>query len=450
MAEWSSEAAKLRLFESRQRDRRVLYDAERSSWVTEGELRATVDERLRLLDAAEKKLAFLFCRTDLNTVAWYLACLESQHAVALLDNALSAEFRENLIDLYQPEFVISAEGVSKREITNASELHPDLKQLLSTSGSTGSPKFVRLTERNVVSNAQSIASALAIREEDCPIATLPLHYSYGLSVLNSHLLVGAPVVLTEQSIISAGFWETVRTLRCTSFAGVPYTYQMLKRLDIAKLDGGCIRVLTQAGGKMGESLISHFAEIMREREGRFFVMYGQTEATARIAILQPDRLSDKLGSVGNPIPGGSIEVIDGEIIYTGPNVMLGYATCRADLAKGDELNGRLHTADMGYVDEEGFLFLTGRTKRDAKLFGLRINLDEVEQLMHGHGPAAVIGKENKLVVFCEFGDSSSFDDLRRELGLRLNVAVAGLEFRRIEKLPTKASGKIDYDLLKAL
>ena len=438
------------LFESRQRDRRVLYDAERSSWITEGELRAAVDERLRLLDAAEKKLAFLFCRTDLNTVAWYLACLESQHAVALLDNALSPEFRENLIDLYQPEFVISPQGLSTREITNASEIHPDLKQLLSTSGSTGSPKFVRLTKRNVVSNAQSIASALAIREEDCPITTLPLYYSYGLSVLNSHLIAGAPIALTEQSIISAGFWETVRNLRCTSFAGVPYTYQMLKRLDITKLDGGCIRAMTQAGGKMGEPLISHFAGIMRERDGRFFVMYGQTEATARIAILQPDRLSDKLGSVGNPIPGGSIEIIDGEIVYTGPNVMLGYATCRADIAKGDELNGRLHTADTGYVDAEGFLFVSGRTKRDAKLFGLRINLDEVEQLLHGHGPAAVIGAENKLVVFCEFGDSGSFDDLRRELGLRLNVAVAGLEFRRIEKLPTKPSGKIDYDVLKAL
>lgn len=450
------------LFEFREPDRRVLYDAARALWITEGELRAAIADRLRVFQRIEKSLIFLFCRNDFNTAAWYLAALESTHAVALLDNALSPEFRTRLIDLYRPEYVlcpdIPAPNYSRCGDLGAWEdvnpdgrtIHPNLKQMLSTSGSTGSPKFVRLTHRNVLANAESIAGALDIQAEDCPITTLPIHYSYGLSVLNSHLLTGAPIVLTDQSIVSAAFWETVRELRCTSFAGVPYTYQMLKRLDITQLDASSIRIMTQAGGKMGETLITHFAAIMQQRGGRFFVMYGQTEATARIAVLPPHRLSDKSGSVGKAIPGGRIEIVDGEIVYSGPNVMMGYASNRADLQKPDELNGRLHTADTGYLDDEGFLYVTGRTKRDAKLFGLRINLDEVEQLLHAHGPAAVVADENRLIVFCEFGDSAQLQTLRHELGLKLNVAASGLEFRRIEKLPTKTSGKIDYDLLKAL
>ena len=151
-------------------------------------------------------------------------------------------------------------------------------------------------------------TALGITAEHRPIAHLPIHYSYGLSVLNSHLRAGATVVLTETSLMNAEFWDTIRNHQVDSFSGVPYTYQMLRRLGLAKVNVPGIRIMTQAGGKMDPANIAFFHEQMVERGGTFWVMYGQTEATARIAILNPENLPEKLGSAGRAIPGGRLAI----------------------------------------------------------------------------------------------------------------------------------------------
>ena len=265
------------------------------------------------------KLVFLLCRNDAPTIRAYLASIEAGHAVAMLDSALSLEFQDRLIALYEPDLLLSSaalgreidgyeltmEGdlhIGRRQTHVEGEIHPDLALLLSTSGSTGTPKFVRLTHGNIESNAHSIREALGITAADRPITSLPIHYSYGLSVINSHLAAGAEIVLTHMAAIAPGFWDAFRTYGCTSFSGVPYSYQILRRLDFDKLNIPTLNTLTQAGGRLHTDLVSHFHKIIASRGGRMFVMYGQTEATARIAIIPAEKLTEKLGSVGQSDP----------------------------------------------------------------------------------------------------------------------------------------------------
>jgi acyl-CoA synthetase (AMP-forming)/AMP-acid ligase II len=439
--------------------RRALYDA--GNWWTYGRLSEEVERWVTLLEAPAKCLVFCFARNDIPSVCCYLGAIEAGHAVALLDAKLAVEFRDRLVALYEPEFISGSSehsnyipqnepGLLRRARPSDSPIHASLALLLSTSGSTGSPKFVRLTAENVASNADSIREALAIQEEDRAIASLPLNYSYGLSVLNSHLAQGAAVVLTNEALTSRSFWDLVREHECTSMAGVPWSYQILRRLDIDSLNVPRLQTLTQAGGKLTNDLIAQFHEIMARRRGRFFVMYGQTEATARISILPPERLPEKLGSTGPAIPKGRLSIEDGQIVYEGPNVMMGYANSRSDLSLGDQLEGRLATGDLGYLDGDGFLYPTGRAKRDMKLFGIRVNLDEVEAILRVHGPTAVIGCGDKLVAYCEHGNEQALNNLRHELAAKLNIHWQALDFRRIGSIPVTASGKIDYRTLEQL
>lgn len=288
------------------------------------------------------------------------------------------------------------------------------------------------------------------------MASLPFHYSYGLSVLNSHLRSGAALALTTDGPLSPQFWNICRQAECTSMAGVPYSYQIFHRLNLDSLNVPSLKTMTQAGGALAPELIREFHGLMARRGGRFFVMYGQTEATARMAILPHQALPARLGSAGLPIPGGSFSIetedgspalepnVRGELVYRGSNVMMGYATGREDLSLGDELKGELHTGDMCYLDEGGFLFVAGRMKRDAKVAGLRINLDEVEAMLKDNGPTAAVAGSNKILIYCEYGDRDFHARLRSDVARRLNLNHNALEFRRIAALPLNSNGKIKY------
>jgi acyl-CoA synthetase (AMP-forming)/AMP-acid ligase II len=449
-------------------DRLALYDPAETRWWTYTELTARVRKLAVILEAQPKSLLFNFCKNDPRSICVYLAALEARQPVALLDDSLKPELKDHLLGPYRPDLIASSTLPQSGELLADSlwktsdglheTPHADLAVMLSTSGSTGSPKFVRLTRSNIEANATSISEALEIRPDDRAITSLPIHYSYGLSVLNTHLQNGASLVLTDEGLIAPTFWKAVGELECTSFAGVPYSYQILNRLGLDGLKVPTLHTLTQAGGKLNGDLVAKFSEQMRARGGRFFVMYGQTEATARIAILPSDELPEKLGSAGKAIPGGVIRIEDengaevpvgspGELVYSGPNVMMGYAISRDDLALGDVLGGVLRTGDMASMDADGFIFMAGRAKRDAKLYGLRINLDEVEDLLRKHGPTAVVSREEKLRIFCEYGDDALFEQYRRALADQLQIHYLAFEFIRVERLPTKGSGKIDYQTL---
>lgn len=462
----------------------ALVDAATGDMWTVGDLGKAVDTIALGIRQPRKSLVFCLCRNDPVSVVGYLAALEAGHAVMLLDSAVRPEILADLVARYRPEIVLASPGVAEptvaalggtykpvdldwdgvaRERASASDeaLHPDLGVLLPTSGSTGSRKYVRLSTRAVTCNATAIAEALAITPAERAITSLPLHYSYGLSVVNSHLASGATIVLTDRGPLDRGFWDVLREQRCTSFAGVPYSYQLLERIGFDRFDLPSLRTMTQAGGKLDGGRIERFHDLMSSRGGRFFVMYGQTEATARIAIMPSGSLAGKPGSVGRAIPGGRLEIEDGgvtadepgvagEIVYSGPNVMMGYATGRADLARGDELHGRLRTGDLGYLDADGFLYIVGRTKRISKVSGYRIDLDEVEARLAPNGPTAVVGTDDLIVAYCEYGDDAWLQQLRMELARSLTIHHSALELRRVDALPRTSNGKIDYPALEAL
>jgi acyl-CoA synthetase (AMP-forming)/AMP-acid ligase II len=266
------------------------------------------------------------------------------------------------------------------------------------------------------------------------------------------------VVFAPESVVRPSFWDAFRAQACTSFAGVPYTYAMLERVGFRRFDLPSLRTATQAGGRLDPALAQELRRDLGARGARFVVMYGQTEATARIAYVPPERLADKPGSIGVAIPGGRLAVEDddgrelpagevGELVYRGPNVMLGYANGWEDLARGDELGGVLRTGDLGYRDDEGFHFLTGRRSRFAKVYGLRVNLDDVEAAFAGQGAVAAVGGEERIVVFREQAAADA-DAARRDLAERFRLHPRTFEVRDVERLPLTATGKVDYEALR--
>ena len=242
-----------------------------------------------------------------------------------------------------PDVIVGDGDIRERRPGTAHDLHPDLALLLSTSGSTGSPKLVRLSHDNLRCNAASIADYLGLTPDDRAITSLPMHYCYGLSVVHSHLLVGAGLVLTDLSVVDECFWRLAEDAGATSFAGVPYTFEQLERSGFTERALPSLRYVTQAGGRMAPERVGRWRDHGRRSGWDLVVMYGQTEATARMAWLPPDRADAHPEAVGIPIPGGSfrLEPVDevdepgvGELVYAGPNVMQGYAVSAADLARG--------------------------------------------------------------------------------------------------------------------
>lgn len=447
----------------------ALLDDEAGKWLTYSELSHRVcegAENVRALGA--KPLVFLFADNSIAAATLYLAALQANAAIALFPAGLASERIGRLLENYRPLAVFGVgvpdgyEAWDRQPLPGAvlgsrlhPDLHPDLALLLPTSGSTGSSRLVRLSRSAVDANAASIAQALSIGPEQRAGLNLPISYSYGLSVLNSHLLAGASVLLSCEGVLSRAWWGRLAEHGISSMPGVPMVYEMLARLDFETLAPSTLRTLTQAGGALSLPLVRRFHEIMAARSGKLFIMYGQTEATARISILDHADLSARAGSVGRAIAGGSISIRGvngtapaGEIVYRGPNVMLGYADTIDDLALGDQLHGCLATGDLGVLDAEGFLTITGRLKRIVKIAGLRINLDELEAEARRICPAAAVERSNGLVIFAETGSEADVAELRRKLQKSALVPPTLLKVRTVAKLPTLPNGKIDLQALK--
>jgi long-chain acyl-CoA synthetase len=435
---------------------------------SKAELQTHVEAIKEGLEFPRKALGFVLCRNDLPSLAAYLACLQKGHAVLLLPHDMEASLLEPLVASYQPDFIwsprndvqpdyaVNGHSMEDHRLLRATHqafhppICPDLALLLSTSGSTGNPKFVRLSYANLQANAASIAEYLGLGVDERPITSLPMHYSYGLSVINSHLLADSTILLTGRKIRSEAFWSFFKQHGATSMSGVPYVYQMLRELGFEKMELPSLRTLTQAGGHLDVSLQEHFVNWSHQRNIRYYTMYGQTEATARIAYVPPERANDGRGSIGVTIPGGKIEIIDDELVYSGPNVMLGYAEMRADLAKGDELGGRLHTGDIARIDENGLCYIVGRKKRFIKLMGLRINCDDVErQLSARFGQKCVVlGTDSHMTVaITTAGPEEEITDFIRKT---YHIKGCLCSVRVIAEFPLLSTGKVDYGTLTRL
>lgn len=417
------------------------------------------------IDSSVRQLAFLYLDNSLYSVEIFLSFVRSEHAIVLLSPDISEEMKLDLEQKYMPTFIFDQkrnsifeyfpsiaislfEAIKKNTVVIAAEI----KILLSTSGTTGSPKFVKLSEDNLIANAISITEYLPILSSDVTPLNLPIYYSYGLSVFTSNCYKGGTIVCTNKTLIEKDFWVDFEQYRYSTFAGVPYVYEMLDRIGFTKKEYNSLRYFTQAGGKLHNKLQEKFGNYALENKKDFFVMYGQTEATARMAYLPADKVIEKMGTIGIAIPNGNLEIDsdNNELVYYGENVFGGYAEQINDLLSFNQ-SMPLRTGDIAEQDIDGYFYIKGRLKRFVKLFGNRINLDEVEKLIFDRLGDSVkcVGIEDKylLLVSDIYVD---FDSVKKELVESLKLHKTVIKSMIVEELPLTQNGKTNYQKLLEL
>ncbi|CAM3892349.1 AMP-binding protein [Smaragdicoccus niigatensis] len=407
----------------------------------------------------ERKLVMLAGRNDTSALIAYLGILAAGSVVLVVPETAAGP-DSTLTRTYNPDVVVSVGEagweIATRNATSVHDLHPDLALCLSTSGSTGSPKLVRLSYRNLVANAQAIGTYLSLTSDDRAITTLPMYYCYGLSVIHSYLVAGATLMLTNDSVIDKSFWSFFRQHRATSIAGVPYTYELLDQAGFAKMHLPSLRYMTVSGGRLAPAKVKEYAGHARQAGWQLFPMYGSTEATSRMAYMPPELVFDNPECVGVPIPGGAfrLDPVDGldddmgELVYTGPNIMLGYAQSASDLAKGRELD-ELRTGDIARRKPNGLYQIVGRSARFIKLFGIRIDLQRIESVLESQGLTAVCtGDDEQLVVAVQ--GRAAVADIRARVAAITNLPAHVIQVVTVDEFPRLGAGKVDYAALREL
>ena len=419
-------------------------------------------------------LVFSLCRNEIGSVVGYTAFINNGIVPVMVNSHLEEVLLDNLLDAYRPEYLwLPKDQVGHFSAMNAEyeaynyvllktgydkhyPIFDELGLLITTSGSTGSPKLVRQSYTNVFNNAESIAEYLKLDDTERPITTLPMNYVYGLSIINSHLLVGATLLLTDKGLMQKEFWQFFKEQEATSFGGVPYTYEMLEKLRFFRMKLPSLRTMTQAGGKITLELHEKFATYAAEQGINFVVMYGASEATARMGYLPPEKAVEKKGSMGIVIPGGVFHLIDtdgneikeplttGELVYEGKNVTLGYAEKGEDLILGDERHGRLETGDMAQFDKDGYYYIVGRKKRFLKIYGNRVNLDEIDRLIKGEFEIEVAsaGVDDHMYIFVT--DEKIANTVRDFVIGKTKLNPAAFKVIVIDEIPKNDSGKTLY------
>ncbi len=432
--------------------------------------------RSAAFEAACRRLVMCSVNNDIEGIAGYLGLLAANAVPMMVSPTLSPGALDALIANYRPDGLwLPLEAASRwpgaalhtslggyvliglNNGTGSPDLHEDLALLLSTSGSTGSSKYVRLSHRNVWSNAAAIADYLALTADELPITTLPPSYSYGLSIIHSHIWVGAGLAVSNKTFFDRHFWSFLREVKATSLAGVPYHYEILKKLRFTRMELPHLRTLTQAGGRMTTDLTQEYAAHCDKKSMRFFTMYGQTEASPRMSYVPAEQAYAKAGTIGIPIPGGALELqsetggvltgvdVVGEMVFRGPNVCLGYAENRADLVLGDVNHGILHTGDLAECDADGYYRIVGRQKRFIKLFGNRVNLQEVEEeLSVAEVEVACAGCDDLLEVYLAKGCVAKAFEIKQAVMTSLRVGAQGVAVYGMDDLPRNESGKVRY------
>jgi len=425
----------------------------------------------------DRNLILCLSENSIPSLIGYITFMVLNQVFILVEGSQKPEVLGGIIADYDPEYIWTQElhlvwlpaGEVVYRLENyvllklakisqgRTEINDRLQLLLTTSGSTGSSKFVRLSRANLEANATSIIEYLQICDKDVAVTTLPFSYSFGLSIINTHLLAGASIQVTDLTPLSKDFWELVQQKHISSLSGVPYTFDILKRIKFERFDLKSIRYLSQAGGKMTEQGLNYLKQVANEKGWPCYVMYGQTEAAPRMSYLPAEYLDTKPGSIGRPVPGGNFYLIDefgetiqtslkqGELVYTGANVAMGYATGKGDLNRGDDWHGRLHTGDVGYRDEEGFYYITGRLKRFVKIFGNRVSLDEVESLLHltfRECEFICSGDDDFLRIGYTGGVGS--DEVVAYISRHLSIHKSVIKCSAIKEIPRFNNGKINY------
>lgn len=422
----------------------------------------------------KRGLIFILCRNVYAAIAAHVACIENRIIPLMLSEKIDYELLHNLIDLYQPQYlwmpeenectypVVSVRAAYKLVKTDydAYPVSSELAMLLATSGSTGSPKLVRHSYRNLECNARNVAEIFGFSEDERAMIDLPLHYTMGLNVACSNLYAGATLMMTTRSILEKGYWNFFESAGITNMCGVPYSYEMLNRMKFFQKDNQSLRIIAEGGGKLTDELFRKIADYSRSNNKRFYATFGTSETTSRLAFLEPEKAIEKIGSIGKAIPGGKLFLIDddgieienmegsGELVYAGPNVTLGYALCREDLCKGDEFQGVYHTGDIAKRDKEGFFFIEGRKSRFLKLFGHRVGLDETERLIMSqyHIECACAGDDRHMKIYIT--KPGYKDEIRHFISMKTGIQISAFQVIELDAIPKNESGKIQYQALK--
>ncbi len=420
----------------------------------------------------ERSLCFMLVENTAGALAWVMASLASETLVPLILNVKTeAGLLQSLMDTYKPAYLCVPETFALEQTCDSNEvkaefgyrlirtanplcaLYPELSHLLPTSGSTGSPKLVRHKYANIEAAALNISTFFELKASDRPLLVLPLYYTMGLSVVFSHLKVGATVLITGLNMTDRLFWSFIKTERATSFTGVPYSFHILNLMRFMRMDLPDMELLTQGGGKMPTDLNLKFAEFCQQHGKRWIATYGQSECTARMAWLPPKWAIEKVGSIGIAVPNAELSLQDsdgneiltphteGEMCYRGKNVTMGYARQQSDLALGDERGGFIRTGDLAYRDEDGCYYIVGRMGRFLKLFGMRVGLDECEQIVQTETGAecACVGTDEKMIVYIT--EAQKQEQVKQVLVEKTHIVATSFEVRIIPEIPKNETGK---------
>lgn len=425
-----------------------------------------------------RSIVFCLCENCAGSLIGYMAFENNKQVPLLLSAGLDEGLRCNLESVYTPGYYWVPErmerAINGEKIysacgyvlikTNYSPypLNDNLSLLLTTSGSTGSPKLVRHKYGNLEANAINVAKVFEWRpDEEVGICDLPMNYTMGLNVINSHLVVGATVLMVKANLMDPDFWEFIKVNGGTSFCGVPFSYEVMRRVGFDRMDLPKLYTLAEGGGKLTDRMFKWIATYAKENGKRFCATFGTSETSARMAFLDPERSLEKIGSMGKAIPGGELFLLDevknedgsvtGELGYRGPNVTMGYALNRDDLMKGDEFCGEYHTGDIARRDAEGFYFIIGRKGRFLKLFGLRVSLDETERILKTQYQSAdfvCTGDDKRMNIFVT--DEHLKDEIIPFISGKTKLHNSAFRVITIAEIPRNDYGKVKFAELEKL
>ncbi len=424
----------------------------------------------------DRELVFCLCENKVGALAGFLSLYDCKDVCLLLSAHIDKALLKILDKTYgpsyywMPENMVDESGYEKvfeykdfvlcKTGKIAPALHPGLSMLMTTSGTTGSPKLVRHRYGNIESNAKNVAKVFGWTPEERGIIDLPMQYTMGLNVINSHLYAGATVLLIEANLMSPKYWSFIKEQKGSNFTGVPFSYEILNRLRFWKMDLPHLTTMAEGGGKLSDTLFKTIADYAVEKDKRFFATFGTTETSARLAFLPPSVAATHIGSIGHAIPEGKLILVDengneineadveGELRYEGPNVTMGYGTCVEDLAKGDEFCGRYETGDLAKKDADGFFYIVGRKKRFLKLFGLRVSLDQSEKIISENFngiECACTGDDNQMLIYITQEDLK--EEVKKLISEKTGLMAKSFDVRVINEIPRFESGKINYKAL---
>ena len=420
-----------------------------------------------------RAVSFNICDNTVGALAAYLASVEAEIVPVMLSHSIDKELLESLFDVYEPAYVwIPSETeipfkncVKLYEMHNYSlyrtdkeiyPIHKDLQLLMTTSGSTGSPKLVRYKKGNLEANAKNVANAFGWSSAERPLCDLAMNYTMGLNVVNTHIYAGATIFLTNANIMSSEYWDYIKENRLTNITGVPFSYELMLKLRFTRMDLPYLTTLAEGGGKLNDKIFKTLAEYARDNGKRFVATFGTTETSARMAMLDPELALDKIGSIGKAIPEGRLFLTDekgneidtpnteGELTYSGPNVTMGYAIRKEDLLKDDEFCGTYHTGDIAIKDEDGFFYVVGRKSRFIKLLGYRVSLDQCERFIKDEFniECACVGSDDHMKIYIV--DESKKKLIVPFLSKKTGFFKTMFDTVVIKELPKNESGKIMY------